>query len=206
MKPEAAAYHLHSIVDPRWHESLDVTPTTGVARIHRSVSTSTTHGRSTGAGFVLRHATGQRAARSRVEAACVRDAGARRRSAAPNGDNGPRAPYAVQVCTRRSAGRPADPEGLASRGSGRSSRSNPESDDAPRLLVFEVASALCDLPAPNVLSDRRYKDCAALHYGYGAFKARRVLGVKGTYTHLLTSRRDCGTRSPAHVPEPAGVG
>lgn len=187
MKPEAAAYYLHSIVDPRWYESLDVYANDRSLEfiVREYVDDTWSVDRRGIWYYVTPHggALPDQGWKLHVSATQANAAEVLRRTVMVTRTHRARFKFAVDEVL---AGLQTSKIWPREAG-GKFITIYPASDDSLRRLASDLASALGDLAAPYVLSDRRYEDCPALHYRYGAFKPRRVLSVKGTYTYLLTS-------------------
>ncbi|WP_285738115.1 class IV lanthionine synthetase LanL [Kitasatospora phosalacinea] len=61
----------------------------------------------------------------------------------------------------------------------------PNDDEQFRRLAEELHLATAGMPGPVILSDRPYRPGSLVHYRYGAFAGRSVLGNDGAYRSML---------------------
>ncbi|QKW19378.1 protein kinase/lanthionine synthetase C family protein [Kitasatospora sp. NA04385] len=61
----------------------------------------------------------------------------------------------------------------------------PGDDEQFRRLAEELHRATAGMPGPVILSDRPYRPGSLVHYRYGAFAGRSVLGNDGAYRSML---------------------
>jgi hypothetical protein len=86
----------------------------------------------------------------------------------------------------------------------------PSDDDELRALAARLDAATVGLAAPSILSDRAYRPGSAVHYRYGAFNGRVLLGNDGELVPaieapdgtLVPDRREPRFTPPAWAPAP----
>ncbi|MGW4381609.1 class IV lanthionine synthetase LanL [Kitasatospora sp. NPDC004531] len=61
----------------------------------------------------------------------------------------------------------------------------PDGDEQFRRLAAELHRATSGMPGPAILSDRPYRPGSLVHYRYGVFAARALLGPDGAYRSML---------------------
>ncbi|MFD8600195.1 class IV lanthionine synthetase LanL [Kitasatospora sp. NPDC059646] len=61
----------------------------------------------------------------------------------------------------------------------------PDGDEQFRRLAEELHRATAGMPGPAILSDRPYRPGSLVHYRYGAFAGRALLGHDGAYRSML---------------------